>query len=126
MNMSCSHCDALHWAAKQVGNSRLLEFGICCNHGKVQLPLFPKPPNKLRQLLNGRNPDSQDFCNNIPQYNTALAFTSLGVQVDKTINWCGPGLYIFRMLVLVLWSPWTLGFASEITCSVTLYISLEA
>jgi hypothetical protein len=31
-----------------------------------------------------------------------------------------------NVLVLVLWSPWTLGFASEITCSVTLYISLEA
>jgi hypothetical protein len=31
-----------------------------------------------------------------------------------------------RLLVLVLWSPWTLGFASEIMCSVTLYISLEA
>jgi hypothetical protein len=30
------------------------------------------------------------------------------------------------VLVLVLWSPWTLGFASEITCSFTLYISLEA
>jgi hypothetical protein len=32
----------------------------------------------------------------------------------------------FELLVLVLWSPWTLGCASEITCSVTLYISLEA
>ncbi|KAJ7622879.1 hypothetical protein B0H17DRAFT_1112287 [Mycena rosella] len=45
MNVSCPHCAALHWADECVsGSSKYFpEFGICCNHSKVQL----RPPSKF-------------------------------------------------------------------------------
>jgi hypothetical protein len=98
MDEECSRCHALHWSAERVHHKDLgWGFGICCDHGMVQLPSFPDPPDELRQLLDGQDPDSREFRENIRQYNAALAFTSLGVQIDESVNRRGPGPYIFRI-----------------------------
>jgi hypothetical protein len=69
---------------------------MCCNHGKVRVPIAPDPPLLLRQLLNGTHTDSRGFREHIRRYNAALAFTSLGVRVDGTVN-SGRGPYVFRI-----------------------------
>ncbi|THH29066.1 hypothetical protein EUX98_g5120 [Antrodiella citrinella] len=71
-------------------------FGMCCNSGKVDLPLLPDPPQALKDLLDGRNEQSKDFREQIRQYNAALAFTSLGVQIDRSVL-DGHGPYVFRI-----------------------------
>ncbi|TDL14451.1 hypothetical protein BD410DRAFT_702923, partial [Rickenella mellea] len=96
MDIVCHHCGALHWAQEAIKNStaQLPCFGMCCNHGQVRLPPAVDPPYALQQLLSGETPQSQEFRENIRQYNAALAFTSLGVAIDESIN-NGRGPYVF-------------------------------
>jgi hypothetical protein len=98
MDAECLRCHALHWVAERVEHREHgWGFGICCDHGIVQLPAFPDPPEELKQLLIGQDHDSREFRENIRQYNASLAFTSLGVQIDNSVNRRGSGPYIFRI-----------------------------
>ncbi|KAJ7624194.1 hypothetical protein B0H17DRAFT_1288432 [Mycena rosella] len=100
MNVACAHCGALHWIDERVAASskHAPEFGICCNHGKVQLEGLHQPPEPLHRLLVGNDAQAQEFRSHITQYNSALAFTSLGVSDDKNINKHGPNAWVFRIL----------------------------
>ncbi|KAJ6507285.1 hypothetical protein C8R47DRAFT_1100787 [Mycena vitilis] len=73
MNGECPHCGALHWADERVAGSskHALEFGIRCNHGKVQLERLGAPPEPLHRLLVGNDAQAQNFCHHITQYNAA-------------------------------------------------------
>ncbi|KAJ7447432.1 hypothetical protein FB451DRAFT_941263, partial [Mycena latifolia] len=73
-------------------------YGMCCNHGKVSLNRLETPPEPLHRLLVGADAEARDFRAHITQYNTALAFTSLGVNDDKNINRHGPSAWVFRIL----------------------------
>ncbi|ESK81972.1 transcriptional factor b3 [Moniliophthora roreri MCA 2997] len=98
MNDKCQHCGALHWKAEHLSKStcQRVYFGGCCNSGKVELPLLSPPPCDLHGLYCGMDQQSCEFCRNILQYNSALAFTSLGVQQDDVVNWCfGPDQWVF-------------------------------
>ena len=57
-------------------------FGICCNHGQVQLPEWPDFPEPLRRLLYSQDEDAIHFRANIRTYNSALQMASTGAQVD--------------------------------------------
>ncbi|KAJ7478830.1 hypothetical protein B0H11DRAFT_1276887 [Mycena galericulata] len=96
MNVVCRDCKALHWIDERVSSSstHAPEFGMCCNHGKVQLDLLQEPPEPLLRLLVGDDAQAQEFRSHITQYNTALAFTSLGVKDDKNINRHGPNAWV--------------------------------
>ncbi|KAJ6536048.1 hypothetical protein B0H19DRAFT_869878, partial [Mycena capillaripes] len=98
MNVKCSHCGALHWKDEKTVNSpeHSPEFGICCNHGKVVVTQLEEPLLPLRALLADNDPQAKEFRKNIAQYNTALSFTSLGVNEDHSIN-NGGGPPIFRI-----------------------------
>jgi hypothetical protein len=98
MDVPCQHCGALHWFAEKTVKSpaRAPKFGMCCDHGKVRLPPLREPPEALRALYTGNDPQAQEFRNNIRQYNMALAFTSVGVHEDIGIN--RRGGWIFRIL----------------------------
>jgi hypothetical protein len=97
MDDICPHCQALHWKAEETRHVDLGRgYGLCCNHGTVHLPPLPEPPPALRALLDGSDPQSRHFLDNIWQYNTALAFTSLGVNVDKNVNHRS-GPYVFHI-----------------------------
>ncbi|KAJ6449280.1 hypothetical protein C8R45DRAFT_1057315 [Mycena sanguinolenta] len=61
-------------------------FGTCCNQGKVVLPTLQAPPAALELLYTSANTQAKEFRKNIAQYNTALSFTSLGVNEDHSIN----------------------------------------
>lgn len=57
--------------------------GLCCNNGKVYLPL-PKPPSEsFYSLLKGENPHSEHFHSNKRQYNNCFEITLLGAKKVK-------------------------------------------
>jgi hypothetical protein len=95
MTVPCRKCQALHWMDERNVDSSLRnpEFGRCCIHGKVSLPLLPELPSPLRELFAGTDHRHQSFLNNIRKYNSALAFVSLGVNRDLSIQGHGPWVY---------------------------------
>jgi len=66
-------------------------------NGDVQLPALAPPPGQLSYFFAESTPEAQRFRKNIRQYNAALAFTSLGVKVDDTVNVGGGGPPTFRI-----------------------------
>ena len=95
MNVCCPLCNALHWLDECVSSPsiRRPEFGMCCGHGKVKLPPLRVPPLPLYNLFTGDTLPAKEFRTNIVQYNAALAFTSLGVNVDHSIVGRGPPVF---------------------------------
>lgn len=98
MDVQCTRCGALHWLAEKLEESprHSPQFGTCCNSGQVVLSAPRNPPNAIRRLLTSDDDQAKDFRANIRQYNAALAFTSLGVKVDDSVN-RGPGPKSFRI-----------------------------
>ena len=88
MDIPCPDCGALHWLSEKLTSSskRNPKFGTCCSEGRVRLPALEAPPEFLRTLLTSIDSDSKYFREDIRKYNGALAFTSLGVTEDHSIN----------------------------------------
>ena len=76
MNLICNKCKAKFWKEEITKNV----FSICCKDGKILLPNLQKPPQYLQHLLE----NDIDFKNKIRGYNSILAFTSLGANIDKS------------------------------------------
>lgn len=72
------------------------KFGLCCDSGKVSLPLLQFPPPALLDLFISDRPQAKEFRENIWKYNRAFAFTSLSAQEDHSIN-AGRGEPVFRI-----------------------------
>lgn len=101
MDRACTKCGALHWLMERTtaagsSNSQPL-FSICCGNGSVQLPPIYPPPAELAYFFTESTAEAQRFRDNIRQYNAALAFTSLGVKVDNSVNAGGGGPPTFRI-----------------------------
>lgn len=98
MNRECPSCHALHWIQERTAGSLTSpKFGMCCDKGKVSLPSLLEPPETLRNLLESRSREATEFREHIAQYNSALAFTSVGVNVDERVNHVGRGQPVFRI-----------------------------
>jgi len=63
-----------------------VDFSICCQKGKVQLPFLQEPPKLLLELLNGQDSRSQHYLQNIKSYNSMFSFTSIGGNIHSSIN----------------------------------------
>ncbi|KAG2738487.1 hypothetical protein P692DRAFT_201906832 [Suillus brevipes Sb2] len=62
---------------------------MCCLQGQVNLAPFPQWPPELQQAYT-----NQTFVSKIRQYNSALAFTSVGVNIeDRTLQGSGPNAF---------------------------------
>jgi PIF1-like helicase/Helitron helicase-like domain at N-terminus len=98
MNITCVHCQALHFRSEKLTNSSNVNprFGMCCLQGQVQLPPFSQPPLTLTQLLMGSSHLHKKFRDNIRQYNAAFAFTSIAAKVNDNVL-AGSGPYAFRL-----------------------------
>ena len=59
--------------------------------GRFASPHLPPLPNLLKWLFSALTAKACQFREHIRQYNVALSFTSLGVQVDDSINRGGGG-----------------------------------
>jgi len=101
MEYACHHCGALHWLLERsTGNGSSNAhplFAMCCNSGDVELPPAAPPPEELHYLFTAATPQAERFHQHIHQYNAALAFTSLGVEVDSSVNDGGGGPPTFRI-----------------------------
>jgi hypothetical protein len=98
MDVTCPDCGALHWLSEKLSSSskRNPRFGTCCSEGRVRLPALEAPPEPLRTLFTSNDSNSKSFREDIWKYNRALAFTSLGVTEDHSIN-RGRGQPVFRI-----------------------------
>ncbi|CAG8785949.1 901_t:CDS:2, partial [Dentiscutata erythropus] len=61
----------------------LLQNFLCCANNKVQLPPLLKPLPYLLNLYTSTNPDAVEFHKHARGYNSALACTSFGANVDN-------------------------------------------
>ena len=100
-NVECKACGAMLWLAESkrgaTNSGNTDSFSICCGRGKVVLPVALKePPELLTKLLNGENRRSKSFLDNIRRYNSMFAFTSMGANVDHSVN-NGRAPYCFRI-----------------------------
>jgi len=67
-SIECVHCGVVLWYEVRVDkskNSGERKFAICFQKGKVQLPFLQRPPKILNNLLNGEDPRSKPFLDNI-------------------------------------------------------------
>ena len=93
----CRKCGAMMWLDEKINKSaKFPEFSICCAKGKVILPPLQKLPSPLDILLTGNDSRSRLFKQNIRMYNSALSFTSIGVNVDQEVTGTS-GVYTFRI-----------------------------
>ncbi|KAL6556804.1 hypothetical protein OROHE_006680 [Orobanche hederae] len=96
---NCEYCGAYMWYEERSEKSKnplYPKFSHCCSEGKIQLPLLKEPPLLLQNLLNGVDPRSTNYINNIRAYNMMFSFTSMGGKVDTSVN-KGRGPYVFKI-----------------------------
>lgn len=78
--ISCGHCKALHWLLEKTsGTDAASGFGMCCYHGKVQLPPLQPTPPILQQLLTANTAAAKHFRANIRMYNSIFQMASTGM-----------------------------------------------
>jgi hypothetical protein len=90
------------WYAENVGKDRhgapcSVIYNKCCKGGKVVIPRFDPRPEPLASLarFNG-GPTSNKFMKSIRQYNCLFAFTSMGANIDRSMN-DGRGPPVFKI-----------------------------
>ena len=87
--LECQYCKAQLWyeeRAEKSNTSKEVQFSLCYQKGKVQIPLLKKPPNLLEGLLNGVDHRSKLFLQNIRLYNSMFSFTSISGKIDASMN----------------------------------------
>jgi hypothetical protein len=96
--ITCLSCGALHWLDEHLSSSSKTnpKFGICCYSGKISLPFLHPLPQELHHLFTTSDDRGKAFCHHIHNYNNALAMTSVGRDVDDTLN-NGGGPWIFKL-----------------------------
>ena len=96
----CEHYGAQLWYEVRTVKSKMPtkpKFSLCYSEGRVELPLLKEPPPFLGDLLNiNSDQRSINFQLGIRIYNSLFAFTSLGGNVDRSVN-NGSGPYVFRV-----------------------------
>ncbi|CAM0871336.1 unnamed protein product [Alopecurus aequalis] len=103
---ACPHCQAVYWSAerckrKSVSKGQPPVYNRCCRAGKISLPGFHDWPEPLKELLrfDGGAPSSH-FLRLIRHYNSLFCFTSMGANIDRSIN-VGGAPYVFKMCGVV-------------------------
>lgn len=98
----CNHCGALFWYQERVVSqsshrAKRIAYNLCCRGGKISLPVHRPFPPILQSLIRfDGGACSSSFMRLIRQYNSLFAFTSLGANIDRSIN-TGHGPYVFRI-----------------------------
>ena len=101
MNIKCRHCGAKHWAGEQKRITN--EFNDCCNFGAIEFaPLIAAPP-LIEQLFKGQTEEARHFQDYSRNYNSSLAFASMGGDPGWLDVPAGRGAYCFK--VFIIFSP---------------------
>ncbi len=95
----CQFCSAIMWTNERVKstsrNNKLL-FSMCCNSGKVQLPITKVHP-VINRYLTGHDFASGELKEKIRMYNSILSFTSVKANVDESLSNNKCGSYTYRI-----------------------------
>ncbi len=91
-------CNAKMWIKERLAksNKNNPQFFMCCENGKVRLPILLVTPQELEVFLTSKNKSAIKFRYQIFMYNLVLAFTSLSAKVDESVT-KGTGLHSFRI-----------------------------
>ena len=84
MDQICVYCDAKFWIEErdQYSSQTSPSFTVCCAGGKVRLPPLLKPPLYLMNLYTSPESEANTFRKNARSYNSLLACTSFGADVN--------------------------------------------
>ena len=98
----CPYCQAIFWLREGVKQGSVRRSGqpiynSCCKGGKIVIPPFRPRPEPLASLarFNGDGRCNR-FMKNIRQYNCLFAFTSMGANIDRSMN-DGRGPPVFKV-----------------------------
>jgi hypothetical protein len=85
MDQTCIHCGAKFWMEEKINHSSQASpiFTTCCANGKVNLPPVLEPPPYLLNLYTSSLSDARSFRNNIRAYNSLMACSSFGANIDE-------------------------------------------
>ncbi|GKD08793.1 ATP-dependent DNA helicase RRM3-like protein [Tanacetum coccineum] len=90
LTFPCESCGALLWHAKTLRKATDVMnelYSICYGRGKIKLGTeLKQPPKLLKDLITNIRNKSTSIIENIRHYNSMFAFTSMGCQVDDTVN----------------------------------------
>ncbi|CAG5017043.1 unnamed protein product [Parnassius apollo] len=75
MTTICRYCNALKFKRETAG--------LCCASGKVKLDPLLTPPQPLKPLFDGSDPDSSHFLQHILEYNNCFHMTSYGANIIR-------------------------------------------
>jgi hypothetical protein len=88
------------WYAERVRSNQQdssIRYNNCCKGGKINIPPFKPRPEPLASLASfDGDATSRKFIRNIRQYNCLFAFTSMGAQIDNSVN-DGRGPPLFKI-----------------------------
>ncbi|PKK66031.1 hypothetical protein RhiirC2_807898, partial [Rhizophagus irregularis] len=84
MNQVCTYCGSKFWMNEKDRRSTCVSptFAVCCAKGKVNLPPLLQPPPYLMELYTLSGSTANSFRKNIRGYNSLLACTSFGANVN--------------------------------------------
>jgi len=91
MNDICLDCNSKNFAKEKPSDGKYIH---CCHKGRVSLPSLKPLPPFIKDLLTDSNPESKNFIKSIRNYNSALAFASIGAEVSQM---SGPGTYCYKI-----------------------------
>lgn len=91
LNVECQYCKALHFPGEKPSDGK---FKTCCHKGKVKLERPPYPETLKRLLFDVSSRNHAKIKNNIRSYNSAVAFASMGAQIEE---YATHGPYCFRI-----------------------------
>jgi len=93
-----SHCHALYFECEKLTFSRVNhpKFGMYYLQGQIQLSSLQPLTGILYNYLTGNDYSSREFYNNIQQYNTTFAMTSVEVKIDNSVT-RQSGPYCFKI-----------------------------
>ncbi|PWA49360.1 helitron helicase-like domain-containing protein [Artemisia annua] len=81
-NNVCHHCNARFWYDERIKHTNgRIEYHRCCNAGKVRLDTHADYPEFIKELFTDRH-----FMESVRAYNQMFAMTSLGAEIDDTVN----------------------------------------
>ncbi|KAG2191246.1 hypothetical protein INT47_012402 [Mucor saturninus] len=98
MSTMCSECNAFMWVEERSeGGIHTVGFQLCCGLGKYKVTPFHPTPGLISNLLRGNDQRSKEFKKHIRSYNNSLSFTSMGVNLDESVQNSRGGAYAFRI-----------------------------
>nr|GEZ08686.1 helitron helicase-like domain-containing protein [Tanacetum cinerariifolium] len=95
---ACRYCGAKFWECENVAstsNSKNFVYNKCCYGRRTVLRPTPEYPQYIKELYKDKH-----FMENIRAYNQMFSMTSLGANVDSSVN-KGKGPYVFRVSGLI-------------------------